>query len=160
MAQVYRFVVDEAAQPDGNARGALRVYEMELYAYEGTADYVANGLFKADTAGEYTVTYLKGNAVLNTTTVTVIGDQIPDETEPEVTEPEVTEPEVTEPEVTEPEVTEPEVTEPEVTEPKPTKPQGGSADTGDAFSALWIFAMTISLAGAASLLVINKKRRF
>ena len=229
-AQVYRFVVDQAAQPDGNAWGALRVYEMELYAYEGTTEFVANGLFKADTAGEYTVTYLRGSEVLNTTTVTVIGEQIPDETEPEVTEPDVTEPDVTEPDVTEPDVTEPEVTEPEVTEPdvtepdvtepdvtepdvtepdvtepevtepdvtepdvtepdvtepdvtepdvtepkptepkptepkptepKPTKPQGGSADTGDAFSALWIFAMTISLAGAASLLVINKKRRF
>ena len=32
-----------------------------------------------------------------------------------------------------------------------------SADTGDAFSALWIFAMTLSLAGAAALVMGRKK---
>ena len=79
---------------------------------------------------------------------------------PVPTEPEVTDPEVTEPDVTEPDVTDPETTEPEVPETSKPAGSGDSADTGDSFSALWIFAMTISLMGAAALLVIGKKRLF
>ena len=224
-AQVYRIIVDEYVQP-GAQYGAVRIYETELYAYEGGLGANVNGMFKADEVGTYTVSYKKAGTELVSTTIDVghdVGDalienptctepghvtyecslcdeaiveeipalghdyesvvtpptttsegytthtctrcgdsyvdsyvdKLPDETEPEVTEPEVTEPEVTEPEVTDPEVTDPEV-------PATSKPAGDddSADTGDSFNALWIFVMTISLMGAAAVLVINKKRLF
>lgn len=70
-AQVYRFVVDEPAQPDGNSWGALRVYEMELYAYEGELGADINGLFQADNAGTYGVSFQKAGSELAATTVTV-----------------------------------------------------------------------------------------
>ena len=217
-AQVYRFVVDQYVQP-GAQYGAVRVYEMELYAYEGQLGANVNGMFKADTVGEYTVSYMKAGNELVSTTINVghdsgevvienptcteagkvtsecslCGETITTEipalghdyesvvTPPTTTSegytthtctrcgdtyvdsyveklPEETEPEVTEPEETEPEVTEPEVTEPEV--PSTTKPAGNddSADTGDNFSMIWIYVMTISLAAAAAMLVIGKKR--
>ena len=68
-------------------------------------------------------------------------------------------PEETEPEVTEPEFTEPEATEPEI--PATSKPAGDddSADTSDAFSAMWLLAMMISVAGAMALVLNRKKFR-
>ena len=151
-AQIYRMQVDASGQPGKQTWGALRIYELALYAFEGTTDFIGNGLLTPDTLGSYNVSYCVNGVEINATTVTVVADEddIPVETEPEVTEPEVTEPEVTDPEVTEPEV------------PETSKPAGSgdSADTGDTFSALWIFAMTISLAGAAVLVVIGKKRLF
>ena len=70
-AQVYRFVVDQAAQPDGNSWGALRVYEMELYAYSGQLGANTNGLLKANTVDTYTVSYTKSKVEIANTTVTV-----------------------------------------------------------------------------------------
>ena len=70
-AQVYRFVVDEAAQPDGNSWGALRVYEMELYAYSGQLGANTNGLLKADVMDTYDVSYTKSKVEIANTTVTV-----------------------------------------------------------------------------------------
>ena len=219
--QVYRVIVDQYVQP-GAQYGAVRIYEMKLFGYDGSLGANVNGMFKADEAGTYNVSFVKAGNELAATTITVdheIGEWTqtnnptscdepviyegecvncghketvtetraheyestvvePTEDEQGYTEhvctkcghtyrdnytdyvPEETDPEVTEPEVTEPEVTDPEVTEPEATEPEATKPAGDddSADTGDNFSMIWIFAMTISLAAAAAVLVIGKKR--
>ena len=70
-AQVYRFVVDESGQPGAQTWGALRIYEMELYAFEGTLDTVGNGLLKAETVGTYNVSYCVNKEEINATTVTV-----------------------------------------------------------------------------------------
>ncbi len=69
-AQVYRFVVDQYVQP-GAQYGAVRVYEMELYAYEGELGENVNGKLRADTPDTYTVVYQKAGTELNRTTVTV-----------------------------------------------------------------------------------------
>ena len=70
-AQVYRFQVDGSGQPGKQTWGALRIYEMELYAFEGNLDNVTNGLLKADEAGTYAVTYNVAKTAINSTTVTV-----------------------------------------------------------------------------------------
>ncbi len=70
-AQVYRFQVDQSGQPGKQTWGALRIYEMELYAFEGTLDCVTNGLLKANVPGTYTVTYNVAGAPVNQTTVEV-----------------------------------------------------------------------------------------
>jgi len=70
-AQVYRFQVDGSGQPGKQTWGALRIYEMEIYAFEGTLDNVTNGMLKADEVGVYEVTYNVAKAPLAATTVTV-----------------------------------------------------------------------------------------
>ena len=70
-AQVYRFQVDASGQPGKQTWGALRIYEMELYAFEGTLDNVTNGLLRSDEAGVYEVVYNVAKAPINRTTVTV-----------------------------------------------------------------------------------------
>ena len=70
-AQVYRFIVDTPAQPDGNSWGALRVYEMALYAYEGELGANVNGLLKADTVGHYDISFQRAGTELNKTSITV-----------------------------------------------------------------------------------------
>ncbi len=70
-AQVYRFQVDGSGQPGKQTWGALRIYEMELYAFEGTLDNVTNGLLKADESGVYEVVYNVAKAPINATAVTV-----------------------------------------------------------------------------------------
>ena len=70
-AQVYRFQVDASGQPGKQTWGALRIYEMEIFAFEGTLDNVTNGLLKADEAGVYEVVYNVAKAPINRTTVTV-----------------------------------------------------------------------------------------
>ena len=70
-AQVYRFQVDGSGQPGKQTWGALRIYEMEIYAFEGTLDNVTNGMLKADEPGVYQVTYNVAKAPLAATTVTV-----------------------------------------------------------------------------------------
>ena len=74
-AQVYRFVVDQYVQP-GAQYGAVRIYEMALYAYEGALGADINGMLKADKPETYTVTYQKAGVELNRTTVTV--EEIPE----------------------------------------------------------------------------------
>ncbi len=74
-AQVYRFVVDQCVQP-GAQYGAVRVYEMALYAYEGELGANINGKFRAETPDTYTVVYEKAGTELNRTTVTV--EEIPE----------------------------------------------------------------------------------
>jgi len=74
-AQVYRFVVDQYVQP-GAQYGAVRVYEMKLYAYEGELGANVNGMFRAETPDTYTVVYQKTGTELNRTTVTV--EEIPE----------------------------------------------------------------------------------
>ena len=69
-AQVYRVIVDEYVQP-GAQYGAVRIYEMALYAYEGELGANVNGLLKAETPDTYTVVYQKTGTELNRTTVTV-----------------------------------------------------------------------------------------
>ena len=69
-AQVYRLVVDQYVQP-GAQYGAVRIYEMELYAYEGEMGANINGMLKAETPDTYTVVYQKAGVELNRTTVTV-----------------------------------------------------------------------------------------
>ncbi len=67
-AQVYRFVVDQSGQPGGQTWGALRVYEMSLYAYTGQLGESTNGRLKADDTGLYQVEFVKtGSAIANTT---------------------------------------------------------------------------------------------
>ncbi len=73
-AQVYRVQVDQSGQPGKQTWGALRIYEMELYAFEGTLDRVTNGLLKADVPGTYGVTYNVAGEAINATTVTVKHD--------------------------------------------------------------------------------------
>ena len=75
-AQVYRFQVDGSGQPGKQTWGALRIYEMSLYAFEGTLDNVTNGMLKADEAGNYEVTYTVAKAPLASTTVTVIEPEV------------------------------------------------------------------------------------
>ena len=70
-AQVYRFQVDASGQPGKQTWGALRIYEMEIFAFEGTLDNVTNGMLKADEAGVYEVVYNVAKAPINRTTVTV-----------------------------------------------------------------------------------------
>ena len=70
-AQVYRFQVDASGQPGKQTWGALRIYEMEIFAFEGTLDNVTNGLLKADETGVYEVVYNVAKAPINATTVTV-----------------------------------------------------------------------------------------
>ena len=70
-AQVYRFQVDGSGQPGKQTWGALRIYEMEIYAFEGSLDNVTNGILKADEAGVYEVTYNVAKTPLASTTVTV-----------------------------------------------------------------------------------------
>ena len=70
-AQVYRFQVDASGQPGKQTWGALRIYEMEIFAFEGTLDNVTNGMLKADETGVYEVTYNVAKAPLAVTTVTV-----------------------------------------------------------------------------------------
>ena len=66
-AQVYRFVVDESGQPGAQTWGALRIYEMELYAFEGTLDVVGNGLLEAKEEGAYNVSYCVNKQEINST---------------------------------------------------------------------------------------------
>ena len=70
-AQVYRFQVDGSGQPGKQTWGALRIYEMDLFAFEGNLDNMTNGMLKADEAGVYEVTYNVAKAPLASTTVTV-----------------------------------------------------------------------------------------
>ena len=70
-AQVYRFQVDGSGQPGKQTWGALRIYEMSIYAFEGTLDNVTNGMLKADEPGVYEVTYNVAKAPIAATTVTV-----------------------------------------------------------------------------------------
>ena len=70
-AQVYRFQVDASGQPGKQTWGALRIYEMEIFAFEGTLDNVTNGMLKADETGVYEVVYNVNKAPINATTVTV-----------------------------------------------------------------------------------------
>ncbi len=70
-AQVYRFQVDGSGQPGKQTWGALRIYEMEIFAFEGTLDNVTNGMLKADETGVYEVVYNVNKAPINATTVTV-----------------------------------------------------------------------------------------
>ena len=141
-AQVYRMQVDGSGQPGKQTWGALRIYELELYAFEGGLNFVGNGLLTPKNLGAYNVSYCVNGLEINATTVTVVGseDEIPEDTKPEDTTPEDTKPEDTKP---------------------GDKPDDGkkpdAPDTGDGFNALWIFAMTISLMGAA-VLVSGKKR--
>ncbi len=74
-AQVYRLVVDQNVQP-GAQYGAVRIYEMALYAYEGELGANVNGMLKAETPETYTVVYQKAGNELNRTTVTV--EEIPE----------------------------------------------------------------------------------
>ena len=73
-AQVYRFQVDGSGQPGKQTWGALRIYEMELYAFEGNLDNVTNGKLKADEAGVYEVTYNVAKAPINNTRVIVLDE--------------------------------------------------------------------------------------
>ncbi len=73
-AQVYRFQVDGSGQPGKQTWGALRIYEMELYAFEGNLDNVTNGMLKADEAGIYEVTYNVSKAPINATRVIVLDE--------------------------------------------------------------------------------------
>ena len=66
-AQVYRFVVDESGQPGAQTWGALRIYEMELYAFEGTLDTVGNGLLEAKVPGVYEISYCVNKQEINST---------------------------------------------------------------------------------------------
>lgn len=66
-AQVYRFVVDESGQPGAQTWGALRIYEMELYAFEGTLDVVGNGKLEAKEEGVYQVSYCVNKEEINST---------------------------------------------------------------------------------------------
>ena len=75
-AQVYRFQVDGSGQPGKQTWGALRIYEMELFAFEGTLDNMTNGMLKADESGVYEVTYNVAKAPLASTTVTVIEPEV------------------------------------------------------------------------------------
>ena len=70
-AQVYRVQVDGSGQPGKQTWGALRIYEMELFAFEGTLDNRTNGVLKADESGVYEVTYNVAKTPLASTTVTV-----------------------------------------------------------------------------------------
>lgn len=56
-AQVYRFYVDKAMP--GSTYGAVRVYELELYAYTGELGANINGVFVADTVGQYHASFIK-----------------------------------------------------------------------------------------------------
>lgn len=56
-AQVYRFYVDKAMP--GSTYGAIRVYELELYAYTGELGANINGVFVADTVGQYHASFIK-----------------------------------------------------------------------------------------------------
>ncbi len=73
-AQVYRFQVDASGQPGKQTWGALRIYEMELYAFEGNLDNVTNGLLKAEVPGNYHVVYNVAGQPINETVVTVEHD--------------------------------------------------------------------------------------
>ncbi|MBR5294829.1 MAG: leucine-rich repeat protein, partial [Oscillospiraceae bacterium] len=75
-AQVYRFQVDGSGQPGKQTWGALRIYEMDLFAFEGNLDNMTNGMLKADEAGVYEVTYNVAKAPLASTTVTVIEPEV------------------------------------------------------------------------------------
>ena len=66
-AQVYRFVVDKSGQPGEQTWGALRIYEMELYAFEGTLDLVGNGMLEAKEEGVYNVSYCVNKQEVNRT---------------------------------------------------------------------------------------------
>ncbi len=73
-AQVYRFQVDQSGQPGKQTWGALRIYEMELYAFEGTLDNVTNGKLVATEPGTYHVAYNVAGETINETAVTVFHD--------------------------------------------------------------------------------------
>ena len=75
-AQVYRFQVDGSGQPGKQTWGALRIYEMDLFAFEGTLENMTNGMLKAAEAGVYEVTYNLAKAPLASTTVTVYEPEV------------------------------------------------------------------------------------
>lgn len=66
-AQVYRFVVDESGQPGAQTWGALRIYEMELFAFDGTLENVGNGKIKASDEGVFDVSYQVNKNEINST---------------------------------------------------------------------------------------------
>ena len=77
--RVYRLKVDQPEQIAEGGGKAIRIYELQMYAYEGDLKGVeSNGYFKADKAGAYYVEYLRpGNVednVLARTTVIVQGE--------------------------------------------------------------------------------------
>ena len=75
-AQVYRFQVDGSGQPGKQTWGALRIYEMDLFAFEGTLENMTNGMLKADEVGVYEVTYNLAKTPLASTTVTVYEPEV------------------------------------------------------------------------------------
>lgn len=72
-AQVYRLYIDQAEQ---NYGGAVRIYEMELYAYTGNLKTETNGVFIADEIGTWNVSYQKSGTELDNINVRVrLSDQ-------------------------------------------------------------------------------------
>ncbi len=68
-ARLYRIYVTASVQ--GSSNVAIRLYSVELYAYEGTLGAGINGIFVADTPGEYHVSYQTNSIEIASMKVTV-----------------------------------------------------------------------------------------
>lgn len=68
-AQVYRLYVGQSVQD--TTYGAVRIYEMELFAYTGKLNVDANGVFIADQIGTWNVSYLSRGQEIGAFTLNV-----------------------------------------------------------------------------------------
>ncbi len=68
-AQIYRLYVSKSVQD--STYGAVRIYELELYAYTGGLKVNTNGVFIADEIGTWSVSYLKRGEELGSFTLNV-----------------------------------------------------------------------------------------
>ena len=68
-AQVYRLYVGQSVQD--TTYGAVRIYELELFAYTGKLNVDANGVFIADQIGTWNVSYLSRGQEIGAFTLNV-----------------------------------------------------------------------------------------